>query len=121
MKQMAGVLAGLALFAIGASSRDPLWVLAFAPVGMVVMVFYLRSISDDRKATARSDSRGSATAKRRFALVALLAALLFLLIQLRVIDLTAVFARFALQESTGEGLIFIGLLMVVALFARRLQ
>ncbi len=58
MKQIAGVFAGLMMFAIGAASREPLVVLAFAPLGGVVLVFSLKSIADDRKKPPK-DSDGS--------------------------------------------------------------
>ena len=46
--QIGGVVGGLAMVAIGTSSRDLLWVLAFVPLGMVILVFSLRSIRRDR-------------------------------------------------------------------------
>lgn len=49
MKQIAGVVGGLAMVAIGASSRDLLWVLAFVPLGMVILMFSLKWIRRDRK------------------------------------------------------------------------
>ena len=49
MKQIAGVVGGLAMVAIGASSRDLLWVLAFVPPGMVILMFSLQWIRRDRK------------------------------------------------------------------------
>jgi len=61
------------------------------------------------------------TVRSWFPLVALLAVVLFLMVQLRVIDLTAIFARFSLQESTGEAIVFVGLLAMVALLAGRMK
>ncbi|HEY0682005.1 MAG TPA: hypothetical protein VGD45_06725 [Steroidobacter sp.] len=49
MKQIAGIVGGLAMVAIGTRSRDLLWVLAWAPLGMVIMTFSLKSLRRDRK------------------------------------------------------------------------
>jgi hypothetical protein len=61
------------------------------------------------------------TGRSWFPLVVLLAAVLFLMVQLRVFDLTAVFARFSLQESSGEAIILVGLLTMVSLLACRMK
>jgi 1,4-dihydroxy-2-naphthoate octaprenyltransferase len=56
-KQIARVVLGLVMVAVGVSYKHPLWTLAFVPLGMVIMMFALRSIRQDRKGLSAGTDR----------------------------------------------------------------
>lgn len=71
---------------------------------------------------AECSSCGESVNRRTwFPLIALGAALVFVLVQLRVVDLTVLFARTGVAESTGEALVLVGLGALVALSACRVS